>query len=96
MATKLAKDLSAADLRRIGFKPDTSDRRSSDDKSTWFVKSNVRVSLDGDDGIEIFVFDESRTEWKGTTLGGLDWQCSVTSGVPADVVTSLLFKVTGG
>jgi hypothetical protein len=99
MATlKRAKDITGEDLKRRGFKPDTKrERASSVPTSAWYVQGNIRVCQDGEDGFEVFAFDEGTDgQWKGTTNGGLDWQTRFSGATPAEFVMSFLFKVTGG
>ena len=109
---KLAWEISAADLKRLGFKPDKEEKPAvehdrklfpssamtgTDEDYSQFVKGNIRVCQHEEDGFEVFAFDEGLDgQWKGTTNGGLDWQTNFSMGTPAEFVMSFLFKVTGG
>ena len=95
-AVKLARDLSGADLERLGFRQDRTWERRTGPRPNWYVKGCVRVVLrDGDEeagGVGVYAFDEEHRKGVDAVAHGiLAWEARFDGSTPAHVVTAAIF-----
>lgn len=94
---KTAADLEGRDLARLGFKHDEKLAGLNGITGRFYFKGAIRVSLEGEEGVQVIAFSEAYGLTGAAALGRVcDWETHFTAGTPAEVVIAMLFKATGG
>lgn len=100
-APKKARQITPADLTRLGFVQDKIWERRTGPRPDWFVKGCVRVVLNYEDSengnVGVFGFDE--TYGKGTEAvrrGCLAWECRFDGCTPAAIVLAAIHHAVEG